>query len=155
MRFCNFALIFLFAVVSALAAGCSPAVTPGLPDEIPIGCLMPLTSTPAWGPNLVNAAKQAVNELNASGGIDGKKIVLLVADEGPTPAAAAMAVYELVDVKKVQVILGGTTSEAVVAVGPYCAGKNIPLVTPSATSTTLSQQTWSRWVFRISPSDAL
>jgi len=155
LRFNYFALILLFTAVSALAAGCSPAITPGLPDEIPIGCVMPLTSTPSWGPNLVNAAKQAVDELNAGGGIDGKKIVLLVADEGPTPASAAMAVHELVDGKKVQVILGGTTSEAVVAAGPYCAGKNIPLVSPSATSTLISQQGWSRWVFRISPSDAL
>ncbi|MCX6005158.1 MAG: ABC transporter substrate-binding protein [Chloroflexi bacterium] len=155
VRLNNFTLIFLLTALSAFSAGCNPPVSTGLPAEIPIGCVMPTASAPAWGPNLVNAANEAVNELNAHGGIDGKKFVLLVEDEGPTPATAVMAVHKLIDEKKVQVIIGGTTSEAVMAAGPYFADKNIPLVSPSATSTILSQQSWSHWIFRLSPDDAL
>ena len=134
--------IYLFVtlaclLIAGLLPGCAPALPP-LPAEIPVGCIMAVSSAPAQGPNLIKAAQFAVNEINEKGGINGKKLSLIVQDEGPTAATALYAVHKLIDEQKVQVILGCTTSEAVMNVGPYLESKGVLLVSPSATSGSLS-----------------
>ena len=141
-------------LIADLLAGCTPA-SPPLPAEIPVGCVMAVSSAPAQGPNLIKAAQFAVNEINEKGGINGKKLLLIIQDEGPTAATALYAVHKLIDEQKVQVIVGCTTSEAVMNVGPYLKSKGVLLVSPSATSGSLSGQDWSGWAYRVCPSDAL
>lgn len=138
----------------ALAPGCTSQCQK-LPATIPVGCLMPVSAGPAAGPNLIKAAQYAIGQVNAGGGIDGKKLELLVEDEGPTAATALYAVHKLVEEKKVQVVIGGTTSDAVVNIAPYLAGRGVLLVSPSATSVALAGQDWSKWVYRVCPSDSL
>jgi branched-chain amino acid transport system substrate-binding protein len=116
---------------------------------------MAVSSAPAQGPNLIKAADLARSEINGRGGIGGKKLRLLIEDEGPTAATALYAVHKLVEEQKVQVIIGCTTSEAVMGAGPYLESKGVLLVTPSATSSTLSSQSWSGWAFRVCAGDAL
>ena len=148
----------LTALACLLLAGLLPACTPALPplpDQIPVGCVMAVSSAPAEGPNLIKAAQLAVNEINEKDGIDGKKLALIIEDEGPTAATALYAVHKLVDEKKVQVIIGCTTSEAVMNVGPFLESKGVLLVSPSATSGALSGQDWSGWTYRVCPSDML
>jgi branched-chain amino acid transport system substrate-binding protein len=55
----------------------------------------------------------------------------------------------------IKVIVGATTSDAAMNVGPYVSDKNIILISPSATSSSLAKQRWSQWVFRVSASDSL
>ena len=145
---------FACLLIAGLLPACAPASAP-LPDEIPVGCVMSNSSAPAQGPNLIKAAQFAVNEINQKGGIDGKKLSLIIQDEGPTAATALYAVHKLIDEQKVQVIIGCTTSEAVMNVGPYLASKGVLLVSPSATSGSLSGQDWSKWAYHVCPSDAL
>ena len=151
--------IYLFVtlaclLIAGLLPGCAPA-SPPLPAVIPVGCLMAVSSAPAQGPNLIKAAQLAINEINEKSGIDGKKLLPIIQDEGPTAATALYAVHKLIDEQKVQVILGCTTSEAVMNVGPYLESKGVLLISPSATSGSLSGQGWSQWAYRVCPSDAL
>ena len=146
------AAIALAAVFMLLPACGAPAE---LPNPIPIGCMMPSVTTPTWGPNLIKAAQLSVDEINAGGGINGKLLKLVVEDEGLTPASALYAAHQLVEEQKVQVILGGTTSDAVMNVGSYLADKGVLLVSPSATSSIIATQNWSKWVFLVSPEDSL
>ena len=141
-------------LIAGLLPSCAPASLP-LPDEIPVGCLMAVSSAPSQGPNLIKTAQLAVHEINEKGGINGKKLLLLIQDEGPTAATALYAVHKLVDEQKVQVIIGCTTSEAVMNAGPYMASKGVLLVSPSATSGSLSGHDWSGWTYRVCPSDSL
>ena len=136
MRYEN-SFFVTIALSIVLAFACQPAHHPDLP-EIPVGCVMALSSAPAGGPNLIKAAQFAVNEINGKGGIDGKKLRLIIQDEGPTAATALYAVHKLVEEQKVQVIIGGTTSEAVMSIGPYLESKGVLLVSPSATSGSLA-----------------
>ena len=154
MKTVTFIAAIVLAIIVLLAPACK-TTPPELPSQIPLGCLMPSSTTPTWGPNLIKAAQLAVSEINAAGGIDGKSLVLVIEDEGPTPASALYAAHKLVDEQKVQVIIGGTTSDAVMNIGSYLASKGVLLVTPSATSSTLAGQSWSKWVFLISPEDSL
>ena len=150
--------ILVFVIVAALLAGLVPACASEpaeLPDPIVIGCVMATSSVPTWGPNRIKAVELAVDEINRQGGINGKKILLKVADEGPTTATALYAVHKLVDEDKVQVIIGGTTSDAVQAIGPYVASKGVLLVSPTATSVKLSEEKWAKWVYTVCPLDSL
>jgi ABC-type branched-subunit amino acid transport system substrate-binding protein len=144
----------VLVVVASVIAGCKPAPMP-LPAEILFGCLMSPSAVPTWGPNLVKAAQLGVEAVNSQGGINGKPLKLVLQDEGPTPASSLYAAHKLIEESRVQVILGGTTSEAVMILGPYLENKGVPLVSPSATSSTLSRYGWSRWVFRVPPGDSL
>jgi ABC-type branched-subunit amino acid transport system substrate-binding protein len=150
--------VYLTVAIFAVLALCSiPACAPQqeLPAEIPIGCVMPLSSAPAGGPNLVKAAQMAVDEINGRGGLGGKTLRLITEDQGPSAATALYAVHKLVEEQKVQVIIGCDTSEAVLAVGPYLEGKGVLLVSPSATSSALGGYSWSKWAFRVCPGDSL
>jgi ABC-type branched-subunit amino acid transport system substrate-binding protein len=150
--------VYLTVAIFAVLALCSiPACAPqqDLPAEIPIGCVMPLSSVPTAGPNLVKAAQLAVNEINGRGGLGGKKLRLIAEDQGPSAATALYAVHKLVEEQKVQVIIGCDTSEAVLAAGPYLESKGVLLVSPSATSSALGGYSWSRWTFRVCPGDSL
>ena len=147
------AIITVALLIAVILPAC--ATPQALPDEIVIGCAMATSSVPAWGPNMIKAVELAVAELNSKGGIDGRKLSLKVVDEGPTAATALYAVHKLVEENKVAVIIGGTSSEAVQAIGPYVAGKGVLLVSHSATSTALSDQAWSNWVYTVAPIDSL
>jgi len=151
MRTVYLTVAILAALILCMIPACAPQQE--LPAEIPIGCVMPLTSAP--GPNLIKAAQIAVNEINGRGGLGGKKLTLVIEDQGPTAATALYAVHKLVEEKKVQVIIGCDTSEAVLAAGPYLESKGVLLVSPSATSSALSAYSWSKWTFRVCPGDSL
>jgi ABC-type branched-subunit amino acid transport system substrate-binding protein len=150
--------VYLTVAIFAVLALCSiPACVPQqeLPAEIPIGCVMPLSSAPAGGPNLIKAAQFAVDEINGRGGLGGKKLRLIIEDQGPSAATALYAVHKLVEEQNVQVIIGCVTSEAVLAAGPYLESKGVLLVSPSATSSSLGGYSWSKWTFRVCPGDSL
>lgn len=149
---------FLTLVIVAILALCTiPACVPQqeLPAEIPIGCVLSLTSAPAAGPNLVKAAQLAVDEINGRGGLDGKKLRLVIEDQGPSAATALYAIHKLVEEQKIQVMVGCDNSEAVMSAGPYLESKGVLLVSPSATSSALSDYSWSKWTYRTCPSDSL
>lgn len=154
MRFIALVVIIVTALLAGLLPACA-AEPQELPDQIIIGCVMATSSVPTWGPNRIKAVELAVDEINSKGGIDGKKLLLKVVDEGPTAATALYAVHKLVDEDKAQVIIGGTTSDAVQAIGPYIASKGVLMVSPTATSVKLSDQGWARWVYTVCPLDSL
>jgi len=152
------AILLLATVLSIVLAFALPACAKppaNLPSEIPVGCLMASSAAPAWGPNLINAVQVGAEAVNSHNGILGKPLKLIFEDEGPTPATSLYAAHKLVDESRVQVIIGGSTSEDVMALGPYVESKGVLLVSPSATSSALSNYGWSKWVFRIPPGDSL
>lgn len=150
---CLLALLLIVTLVFALPACAKPTLD--LYQEIHVGCLMSASASPSWGPNLIKAVQIGVEAVNSQGGIEGKPVKLVIEDEGPTSATALYSAHKLVEESDVQVIIGGTTSQAVMLLGPYMESKGILLISPTATSTELSNYGWSKWVFRIPPGDSL
>src|SRR4051812_37780378 len=73
-----------------------------------IGLLANLTGQQSvWGQPTVNAAKQALADLNAAGGVFGKPAELVVGDSGSLPEQAVSEAKRLVSVEGVQVLLDG------------------------------------------------
>lgn len=148
-------LLFVVFLLLVPVAACKPAApAPVLPEEIKIGCVMSMTGAlAAMGVGLRDGAQLAVKEINAAGGIAGKKITLLVEDDATDPATSLLAIKKLVEVQGVKVIVGPMISGAVMAAGPYAAERGVLLVSPSATSPKITEQPWTQWAFRTCPSD--
>ncbi|MCY3754879.1 MAG: ABC transporter substrate-binding protein, partial [Alphaproteobacteria bacterium] len=94
-------LLTATATAAVLAAGVVQA------DEIRIGVLYPIAGTGAvYGEPAMHGHNMAVDELNAAGGILGKKIVSFARDTKLKPAAASAAAKELITKDGVNVLVG-------------------------------------------------
>lgn len=149
-------LALLFTVV-----GCgkktAPTTSPeqAAAGEIKLGCVLSTSGQlAAMGSKMADAAKLAVDEINAAGGVNGKKIKLYLEDDATDPATCLNAVKKLVELNNVKLIIGGMTSGGAKTAGPYASQRKVLLVSPSATSPELSGQSWRDYFFRTCPSDA-
>ena len=101
-----------FAGVSALPIR---ALAQGAP--IKIGTLTPLTGAGGpYGPVMVKAVKAVVDQVNAAGGVLGRKVELVSEDDQTSPEAGVRAARKLIDVDKVSAILGTWASSVTTAV---------------------------------------
>jgi branched-chain amino acid transport system substrate-binding protein len=95
------------------------SVAQGAP--IRIGTLTPLTGAGGpYGPVMVKAVKAVVDEVNAAGGVLGRKVELISEDDQTNPEAGVRAARKLIDVDKVVAILGTWASSVTTAVAPLC-----------------------------------
>ena len=118
-------------------------------DTFKIGIITSLTgSAAAFGQAHKNGYTIALNDLNAAGGVLGKKIELVYYDDQSRPDQAVQGVNKLVDQDHVPIILGAYSSENTRAIVPAVTQKNVPLVMPTATADNVLE-TGSPWVFRI------
>ena len=118
-------------------------------DEIVIGlnyegsgALAPYGKALLWG------AELAVEEINASGGIDGRRVVLEKADNRSQGAESAAAVLYLCSVKDADVIIGPATST--LAKAALSVGADVLIISPSATADELTANTAPLVVSRLS-----
>ncbi len=84
-------------------------------------------------------ARLAVKEINALGGIDGRKIELILCDGKSDPAKVRECAVGLLD-ENVSAIMGLSDTDMVLAAAPVAAGAGIPFVTSGATSPRLAEE---------------
>src|SRR6201992_2708182 len=123
----------------------------GLAETIKIGVNEPLPGPfAASGNYVVNGAKIAADEINAKGGVLGKKIELVIEDNKSNPTEAAAVDEKLITGDKTPVMLGAWGSSLTLAVMPKLVEYETPMVveTSSASKITTSG---NPYVFRISP----
>lgn len=90
-------------------------------EPIRLATLTPLTGAGGpYGPVMVKAAKAVVDEVNAAGGVLGRKIELISEDDQTNPEAGVRAARKLIDVDKVVAIIGTWSSAVTTAVAPLC-----------------------------------
>ncbi|MGV3654951.1 MAG: ABC transporter substrate-binding protein, partial [Noviherbaspirillum sp.] len=124
-------------------------------DTIKIGVNEPLTGVvAAAGTHVVNGAKIAADVINAKGGINGKKIELVIEDNKSNPTEAANATEKLIVRDKVPVIMGAWSSTYTLAAMPKLMEYKVPMVveTSSADKITTSG---NPYIFRISPTNGM
>ncbi len=129
-----------------LAAGCQ---NKGGGDTVRIGVITSLTgSLAAFGEAHKNGYAIARDEINAKGGLLGKKVELDIYDDQSKPDQAVQGVSKLVDQDHVTIILGSYSSENTKAILPAVTQRQIPLIMPTATADNVMESK-SPWVFRI------
>lgn len=102
-------------------------------STIKVGGMGPLTGSAAmYGITVDKGAKLAFEEINANGGVLGKKFEYISLDEKADPIEAVNAYNKLTD-KGVVAILGSVTSKPTLAVAELAAQDGIPMITPTGT----------------------
>lgn len=104
-------------------------------DTIKVGVYGDLTGqTSSFGQSTKNGIELAVDEINNAGGINGKKIQLIVEDDQGRPEQAKTVVSKLINQDKVQAVLGEVASTNSLAAAPVAQEAKIPMITPSSTN---------------------
>ncbi len=138
----------LTMVTSALALSAGAAFAD---DTIPIATIGPITgSNAAFGVQLQKGAEQAVADINAKGGVLGKKLVLTVEDDACDPKLAVQAANS-VAAKKVVFVGGHFCSSSAIPASEVYAENGILLISPAATNPKLTEDAFAKhWtnVFR-------
>jgi len=114
-----------------VAASAGAAGAAGAPSGAPIriGLLAPLTgSGGAYGKEEETAAKAAAAHINAHGGVLGRPLEIVVADDETTPTAGVSAARKLIDVDGVVAITGVWSSAVALAVRPVALEKSVALL---------------------------
>jgi len=137
-------LALLCATLSVVA--CSRSHGP-----IEIGLAGPFSQ--ARGVSMRRAAQLAVDQLNARGGLRGRRLKLRIADDSGSEDAAVRVAQTLYDDADVAAVVGHLTSGASIAAAQvYGAGAHpVVMVSPSASSPELGGI--SSYVFRVCPND--
>ena len=136
--------------------GGSAATSPAHSAPLKIGGLMSFTGDLSkFGQPIFNGAELAVSEINESGGVLGNPVQLVQADDGTSPQLGVNEARRLVDVEKVQAIIGGLSSGVSLQVAETVTGPDSILqISPASTSPGLTDANDKDFLFRTTISDA-
>jgi ABC-type branched-subunit amino acid transport system substrate-binding protein len=131
-----------------------PTTTAGTSGaDIPFGFLTSYTGElGAYGTPWYDAGKMAVDDINAAGGVLGRKITLYTEDDASAVEKGIQAARKLISVNKV-VVIAGPISDVVVGIYPVCKDNKV-FVTSEAAGTTKLDTGYGEWFFRTVPSDS-
>jgi branched-chain amino acid transport system substrate-binding protein len=124
----------LGATAIGLLAASSPAFAA---DPIKIGVIAEAQAIA--GASIPQAAQLAADEINAAGGVDGRKIEIITYDNHSSSADSVRAFQRAVNEDKVNAVIASYISEVVLALEPWAARLKTPLVTPGAASNEISK----------------
>jgi branched-chain amino acid transport system substrate-binding protein len=91
------------------------------------------------GSSIAPAAQLAADEINAKGGVDGRKIEIVAYDDHSSAAEAVRAFQRAVNEDKVNAVIASYTSEVVLALEPWAARLKTVMITPGAASDVITQ----------------
>ena len=108
--------------------------------DIKVGVLAPLTGpNAAFGAQLKNGAEQAVEDLNAKGGMNGQKIVLVFGDDASQPAQGVSVANQFVG-EGVKFVVGAFNSAVTMPSSEVFAENGILQITPGSTNPTITER---------------
>ena len=108
-----------------LAAGCGNNAS----SDLKIGMVYELTgNTATYGTSAANGAKLAFKEINAAGGVLGKQIQIVTADNKGEPSESTNAMTKVITQDKVVAVTGFTVSSCGIAGSSVAEGNKIPFV---------------------------
>ena len=133
-------------------AGCSSGKSGSEADVLKIGNVGPLTGEmAAYGTNVLRGIEVAVEEANATGELGDITLKLIAEDTVGDTTAAANAFSKLIDIDKVDVIIGAVLSGETATGGPIVMEAGVPTISPSSTAVDLTKN--NPYLFRNCLSD--
>ncbi|MDR3560992.1 MAG: ABC transporter substrate-binding protein [Negativicutes bacterium] len=125
-------LAVIMTMLAVLAAGCGGSTES---KDIKVGGNFEMTGGVAtFGQSSANGAKLAFKEINAAGGVLGKQITFIVADNKSEPSESTNAVTKLITQDKVVAVLGAVASSNTLAASPVAMQNKVPFITTSSTN---------------------
>ena len=133
----------LLAAVTLFAASCSKRS-----ESILIGEYASLTGKEAtYGQASHKGALLAVEEINAGGGVLGRKFELLTEDTQSKSGESATVVKKLISRDKVDAVIGEVASSRSLEAAPVCQNAQVPMISPSSTAPEVTAQ--GDYIFRV------
>ena len=134
-------------VVTACRPG-REAQTASSPNDIPVGLYGAMTGGEAsFGQATLQGARLAVEEINASGGVLGKPLRLIVQDDQGKAEEAASVVTKLITGDDVLAVIGENSSNQSLAAAPICQASKVPMISPSSTNPNVTKK--GDYIFRV------
>jgi branched-chain amino acid transport system substrate-binding protein len=121
----------------ALGAGRSNAVAA---EDGPIKIAVIAEESAILGKSIIDGARLAVDDLNAKGGVNGRKLELVVYDDHSSAAEAVRAYQRAVQDDHVSGVVSTFISEVFLALEPWAARLHMPTITAAAASNLITKQ---------------
>ena len=143
-----------FAVVLALIFLTSLFTADLFAQDLKFGIPLPLTGPQAkFGEMEKNSYEIALGEINAAGGIKGKKVALEFEDSQGKPEVTRSIAEKLIDVKKQPVTFGEYSSSCSKAFAAVAEERKVSYLVVTGATDDITQQKY-KYVFRMNPSNA-
>jgi branched-chain amino acid transport system substrate-binding protein len=128
-------------VLSSVAAACAALALPSLAQaaEPPIKIGVIAEAQAVAGSSIGPAAQLAAEEINAKGGINGRKIEIVTYDNHSSAAESVRAFQRAVSEDHVNAVIASYISEVVLALEPWAARLKTVMITPGAASDVITQ----------------
>lgn len=141
--------LVLVLVLGIITSGCNNLIKND--KEIILGANYEMTGAlAAVAKQTVNGINLAIKQTNEQGGVLGKQIKLIIADNKSEPSESANAITKLIKNDNVKLVFGSVASSNVLATVQIAHDSKIPLITATATnpSVTMEQDQVRPYVFR-------
>jgi branched-chain amino acid transport system substrate-binding protein len=117
-------------------------------DDIPVGEFASLTGGSAsFGQSSHKGTELAISEINAAGGVLGKKLRLITEDDQSQAGQPATIVRKLISQDKVVAVLGEVASSKSLEAAPICQQNKIPMISPASTNPKVTEV--GDYIFRV------
>lgn len=144
-----------FASLTALAGalvigftGCKKEGGNANADEIVIGEVAAMTGgTATFGTSSHAGTQMAIDEINAAGGLLGKKLKLITEDDQSKQGEAGTVAKKLISREKIVALLGEVASGKSLEMGPIAQKAGVPMISPASTNPKVTEV--GDYVFRI------
>lgn len=158
-RFRRSGWISICALVLLLSSACDRGESSATPpssngtEPIVLGATLPLTGDAAvWGKNTQQGIDLALEQINASGGVLGRKLEVIYEDTQALAKEGVSAYRKLVTVDKVPAIIDDSVSSVTLAMAPMAEKDKVVILATGATAPSISEA--GDFIFRIWNSDA-
>jgi branched-chain amino acid transport system substrate-binding protein len=142
----KYAFLMLFGFV--LMASISP-IAAFSEETIKVGIFLPIINAGAKSGEIEKQSfEMALEEINAAGGIKGKKLEFLIVDETGKPEKGSSMMKKLITKNKVVMVAGGYSNSVTYAVAKVAQKNRIPFLINTAPADKITEQVWD-YVFRL------
>lgn len=140
---------------AAVAAGMALSLVAYAQGTLKVGVVLSTSGAAAvFGIPERDAIVVAADHINATGGVNGRKIELVHYDDKTNPTEAARGVTQLATSDRVIAIIGPGTGGGALAAGPVAERLKVPLLVPAGTiAVTDRKNSFYPWVFRVGVND--
>lgn len=136
-------VIMMSAIFALVLTGCAKKGS----SDVVIGGVFPLSGNVAvYGVECKNGVDLAIEEINASGGINGKKVVLISEDDEGNPDKTVVAFKKLTTRDGVGIVIGSLTSGCTNAITALSQAKKVVQMAPAATAPEITNA--GNYIFR-------
>ncbi|HEY4371219.1 MAG TPA: ABC transporter substrate-binding protein [Burkholderiales bacterium] len=144
-------------LTAATAVSACFSLSAAAEDTIKIGLVTALSGESARaGEALTRGMTVAIDEINARGGVLGKKLELVRRDDEAQPAKGLTAARELIFKEKVAVLFGGLDTPVAMAIVPVANQEKMVFIDPWAAGTAITKNGANpNYVFRVSAVDEI